>query len=216
MPRKSHVIPVMWLKTCASKSLSIETSARPDDTVTVVCLPMCTWLDIRWLITYWCAPDTDQLLTNARITDSTRYDCLLGYVLMIDKMLTVILGLVITYLPITKLITDWSTRLLIGVPVVFKLESLLKLSPMLNLIYSWTYLVLCPLLSVRLRKRGPVLGSTPDLSSGVIPGMTSKLNDCAITINSQVWQIRKVSHRVVSPTPQWEFSLFMEPKGRNQ
>jgi len=54
-------------------------------------------------------------------------------------------------------------------------------------------------------QRGPVLGSIPDPSSSITPRMTSKLSDCAITINSRVWQTRKVSHHVVSPTPWWEF-----------
>ena len=40
--------------------------------------------------------------------------------------------------------------------------------------------------------------------------MTLKLIDCAITINSQVWQTWKVSYHVVSPMPWWEFSLLMD------
>jgi len=80
---------------------------------------------------------------------------------------------------------------------------------MLNLILSWTYLVLLSTPVCQTTQRGPVLGSTPDFSSGVIPGMTLKLSDCAITINSWVWQTWKVSHCVVSPTPQWESLLLM-------
>ena len=110
---ESHMSSLSCDQDVCFKSLSIETSVWSNDTVTVVCLPMCTWLNLGWLIAYWCVPDTDRLLTNARTNWLTRYNWL---VLMIDKVLTVVLGLVIAYLPITKvaywlkyLLTDRST-----------------------------------------------------------------------------------------------------------
>ena len=65
----------------------------------------------------------------------------------------------------------------------------------------------------QMTKRGSILASTPDFSLGLIPETTSKLIDCAITINSWIWQTRKVSHHDVSPTSWWESPLLWKLKG---